>query len=433
MNHRQSPKLALGLVITLVMLTSTLVTAQGDIILRVDDADWSRFPQVQLEVTVRSGYGVPIAGLADEDFDISEDRGPDSQTIVGVEPVVNPEIPLAVVLALDTSGSMTGKPLDDAKSAAIRFLDRLGQNDQAAVLAFSGSVDLESVNSAREHGFSYDLAPLYRVIEGFQAGGATPLYDAAYKAVQWAAEQPPGNRAVLLLTDGREERAEDGSGGSKLADEDTVIREANRATIPVFTVALGNQIDEVYLERLARETGGTYQQTPDSAELADLFRNVLNLLKQQYRITYESGLSEDGQEHGVRVAVRHEERTAFGESTFGPLGKPPAPTPVPPTATPTPAPTDTPVPQPTPTLTATPTPEPITTTTTLWGLPQGVLIGGGAAALVLLLALGLLLGRRRQREPAPLRCLNCGFALPSADAPCPSCGHAGTYDGPNEG
>lgn len=424
MNQSRSLNTALILALILVILAPLVSDAQGDIILRVDRVDCSGFPQVQVDVTVRDGYGVPVAGLSAGDFDISEDRTLRSRPVVSVEPIVNPEVPVAVVLALDTSGSMRGKPLADAKAAAVRFLDRLGPHDQAALLAFSGSIELETIDPAREHPFTADIAPLYEVIEGFQAGGATPLYDAAYKAVRWAAEQPPGNRAVLLLTDGREERALDGSGGSRVADEDTAIREANRATIPVFTIGLGNEIDEAYLKRLALETGGIYQQTPDSAALAELFQNVADLLKQRYRITYESGLSEDGKEHSVLVTVKHRERIAFGEYKFGPLGIAPTPTPVLPTATPTPVPTDTPTPQPTPTSTPTPV---ATTTATLLGLPPGALIGGGAGALVLLLILGLLLGKRRRHGPAPVRCLNCGYALPSPDAPCPSCGYAGTY------
>ena len=161
-------------------------------------------------------------------------------------------------------------------------------------------------------GFGGDKTALYGAIDRLQAGGWTPLYDTAYKAVTWARPRQ-GNRAVLLFTDGREEKAPNGTGGSKVANDDSPIREANRAGVPVFTVGLGADVDETYLKRLALETGGTYQHTANSAELAQLFRNVADLLKQQYRITYTSGLPADGGMHQVLVAVTAGQHNAFPE------------------------------------------------------------------------------------------------------------------------
>ena len=160
------------------------------------------------------------------------------------------------MLAVDVSGSMTGAKLRDAQEAARRFLDGLTGRDEVALIAFARTIDLEGIDPVREHGFGGAKDALYSVIDGLEAGGATPLYDTAFKAVGWAAAQAPGNRTVLLFTDGKEEQAADGTGGSQIANEDSPIREANRAGIPVFTVGLGDDADERYLRRLALETGG---------------------------------------------------------------------------------------------------------------------------------------------------------------------------------
>jgi VWFA-related protein len=413
--------------------------AEAPITVRIDRTDAATYPQTVVEATVRNEYGGPITGLTAANFDVSEDRTLKSRPIVAVEPFVNPDEQLAVVLAVDVSGSMNGAKLRDAQEAARRFLDSLTPQDNAALIAFADRVALDAVDAKREAGFGADKAALYAALDQLQAKGWTPLYDTAYKAVTWAAAAPPGNRAVLLFTDGKEEKAPDGSGGSQVANDDSPIREANRAGVPVFTIGLGGDADEAYLKRLALETGGTYQHATNSADLAQLFRNVADLLKQQYRITYTSGLPADGATHQVMLAVTAGQHNAFTEAALGPLPLQLTPTAPPPTATPapsaTPEPTATakptatpqPSPPPAPLPPAVPTPVPAPVPASFLGL-EWPAWGGIVGGIALLALLALTLGRRAS-EPAPTayRCLRCGYKLEAKDAPCPSCGFQGSY------
>ncbi len=435
------------IVICLLALPAS-AAAQQPVILRIDAVDASAFPQMSLLVTVRNGYGGPIPNLAPANFDVSEDATLQARPIQAVEPLVDPALPVTVLLAIDVSGSMTGAKLRDAQEAARRFLDSLGAQDSAALIAFAASIDLEGADPAREVDFTGDTAPLYQAIDALQAGGATPLYDTAAKAVRWAAAQPAGNRAVLLFTDGKEERAQDGSGGSRIANDDTAIREANRAGIPVFTIGLGADADESYLRRLALETGGAYQHAQDSAELAARFRAVSDLLKQQYRITYSSSLPADGQTHPVMVAVRVGESTASDKAEIGPLPLAPAPTlrPTEPPATATP---DNPTPPPKPVEEPTsagqvmtvgtngtvddaepPSQRDLFGLTPLWWLViAGVVLAAGALGIFVLGSMGVVaLGRKNQsRTGGAYRCLRCGAPLPAKNARCPSCGAGQSY------
>ncbi len=419
------------LVVVLILLALPLAAAaEAPVTLVIDAVDASAHPDTSVVLTVRDEFGVPIPGLTVDNFAVKEDLSPHEPAITAVEPVVNPDTALSVVMVLDVSGSMEGAKLADAKGAARRLLDKLGPGDKAALIAFAGATDLDKVNAAREVGFGGDKIALYGVVDGLSAGGATPLYDAAFKAIKWAAAQPPGNRAVLLFTDGREEKTGDGSGGSRLANDDSPVREANRAGIPVFTIGLGGDVDEAYLRRLALETGGRYQHAGQSAELAQLFQNVSDLLKQQYRLSYRSALPADGQSHQLRVDVEVGQNRAFDEAEFT-IPSIPTPTPVAPeptaTATEVPAPTATPSPAPTPApVVADPAPPP----------PAAGFLGlsplawaGLLGAVVLALLLMVLRSRRTPRPaPAPVyRCLRCGHELPAKDAPCPSCGYQGGY------
>ncbi|MFZ1553398.1 MAG: VWA domain-containing protein [Anaerolineae bacterium] len=418
-------------------LAALPAAAEEPITLRIDRTDAAAYPQVAVELTIRNDFGVPVPKLGAAAFDVREDRQPTSCTVTDVAPFVNPNVQLTVALAVDVSGSMAGAKLRDAQEAARRFLDRLSTQDSVALIAFAGRIDLNSVDPTREQTFSTDKTALYTTIDGLQAKGATPLHDAAFKAVQWVALQPAGNRVVLLFTDGKEEKA--AGGGSQVANEDSAVREANRAGVPIFTIGLGADADEAYLKRVALETGGTYQHAAQSSELVQLFRNVSDLLKQQYRVTYTSSVPADGQTHTVQVMVKVDQHSASQEATVGPLPLlvTPAPTPTPASPTETPAPTPTPVaPQPTadagkvvaPAPTA-PAPTASTFfTTTLLGLPTWLWAGIASLALAIV-ALLLIRGRSGRPSEPVYRCLRCGHKLDGPDAPCPSCGFGGTYTG----
>ena len=422
-------------ILLLTLFAALPAAAEAPVVIRIDRTDVTAYPQTVVEATVRNEYGVPIPGLAAANFDASEDRTLKSRPITGVTPFVNPDVQLSVVLAVDVSGSMTGAKLRDAQEAARRFLDSLTPKDNASLIAFSNVIALDKVDATREVGFGGEKTALYGVVDRVQAGGWTPLYDTAYKAVTWAAAAPAGNRAVLLFTDGKEEKAPDGTGGSKIANDDSPIREANRAGVPVFTIGLGADADEAYLKRLALETGGTYQHAANSAELAQLFRNVADLLKQQYRITYTSGLPADGATHQVLVAVTVGPHNAFTEAQIGPLPLRLTPTAALPTATSqptappvptsTPEPTVTPLPAPAPTVSPTATPPVQAPAGPLGISPLGW--GGIGLGVIAVAALAFFSTRKPAPKSVKYRCLQCGHDLPSPDAPCPSCGFKESY------
>ena len=89
-----------------------------------------------------------------------------------------------------------------------------------------------------------------RAVDGLRtAGSHTALNDALYDASRYLRDGPGRRRAILLVTDGRDERSavnlEDG------------LAVAQQAGIPVFCVGLG-RVDERVLRRIAKLTGGQY-------------------------------------------------------------------------------------------------------------------------------------------------------------------------------
>ena len=394
----------------------------------LETVDTTAYPRVVVRLTAWGPDGLPLQGLAPQDFTLQEDGGaPLHPDFVAV----NADSPLWVALVIDVSGSMQGQPLTDAKAAAARFLDRLESSDYAALLAFS-EVDPDplSLDPAREIGFTSDLEPIYNTVENLQAGGGTYLYQATAKAVQWFLDKPAGHRAILVLSDGRNDPPTTG-------DPEEPIRLAQDAGVPVFVVGLGSQIDEPYLRRLAGETGGLFRSTPRSSELANLFADMAALLKTQYEVTYTSQLPADGQEHILSLALTYAGSTVTVERSMGPLplieattipteapaietpAQPEVATALPPASEPTA--TD----KPADTIAATPTETlpplmPLTFMDYLVSyLPIIVIAGLALVGVVVLLV--VLFGRKKSR-PKPEACAKCGFDMTGKTGACPQCG-----------
>jgi Ca-activated chloride channel family protein len=158
-----------------------------------------------------------------------------------------------VELVFDKSGSMDGKPLDEAKAGATTFLKNLHDRDQFTIFFFDnnlyppiGPVSLDK-----------DRNDLIARVNGVHAAGGTSLYDATASAFDAALERskkdPSRIHAVVVMTDGRDE-------GSKMSLEGLRARlsteHSNRA-VKVFTIAYGDEADPTVLGQIADMAEGT--------------------------------------------------------------------------------------------------------------------------------------------------------------------------------
>jgi VWFA-related protein len=302
-------------------------SAQGVVNLAIDDLRLDEFPSAEVLVTVRDANGVPIVDLGADRFEIVED-GIASFSPSEVTTNVNPDAVISVIMVIDISGSMEGKPIDEAIRAANALLDQLSPEDRAAIIAFADevkSLDPDVLEEGKELGFTIDKNAVRNVVNFLDTkiGWDTPLYDAIYKGVKMTASEPAGKRAVIVMTDGRDER--DNAQGvpvkdaGSLSTPDDPINEANRHNIPIFSiglVGLGGKIDTRYLNRLAERTGGHYLEAPQPEELTPLFQDVINQLKTQYILSYDSRLEENAENHSLMVRVNLPQGQDFDEVKF---------------------------------------------------------------------------------------------------------------------
>lgn len=401
-----------SIVFMLLLLALISISAQAQNLppsVFLDSVDIRNFPQVTIELSTWTSSGLELTNVNAGDFEIQEDGG------AGISPTdlkINSLAPLSVVLVMDISGSMGGPPLEDAKQAANRFLEKMDPGDQVALIAFSDPVDTDpdQINPEREHPLVGNLEPIFDSIEKLEAGGHTHLYNASTKAVNMLSNQPNGHRAILLLTDGVNDPPDSG-------DPEEPIALAKQARIPFFIIGLGDDIDDDYLRRLAIDTGGAFRAAPSSSELSRLFKEVATILKKQYILSYQSNLLADGAMHVLTVSLD----TPYGKGSANiDVGPFPMALEEEPTSLPAVQPTADAVLAPLPPPASNDCDFPLNFSGQTYCLPWGWLL---ATALSLSLASLIYLRRRgRRRKITPKVCSQCGFDMTGKSGSCPQCG-----------
>ncbi|MFQ3649681.1 MAG: VWA domain-containing protein [Gemmataceae bacterium] len=180
--------------------------------------------------------------------------------------------PVTTVLVLDRSGSMLQRAddedivlrIDAMKMAARRFVELMRKGAKTTLLPFSDTIDIPEA-------FTNDHIILKDRIDRLKAFGGTLLYDATFHGIETLlAADPPGKRAVIVLTDGQDEAP-----GSRRSEE-AVITRAKEAGIPLYMLGLGprDEINEEVMMHMARETGGKYFHAGSQRKLIELFENL---------------------------------------------------------------------------------------------------------------------------------------------------------------
>ena len=170
---------------------------------------------------------------------------------------------VAMSLVIDRSGSMTGTPLEMAKSAAKATVGILSPDDLVEVIAFD-SLPTRYVKMQPARNRSRISGEIARI----NAGGGTeifPALDAAYQDMTVTAAR---KKHVILLTDGRAST----NGLRDLAS--AMIAES----ITVTTVGLGGDVDEQLLKMIADVGGGRFHAVADPANLPRIFTKETELI-----------------------------------------------------------------------------------------------------------------------------------------------------------
>ena len=201
---------------------------QPDEILKVDT------DLVSIDATVTGADGRPVRNLQKEDFKVYLDGIEQPISFFQVERRSGEPRPLAIVFALDISGSMTAEEMDRLRSAMQVFSAKLSDGLSVfAVMSFG-------MNVKTLQGFTSQAEKLDRAFDRITHepnGLSTHTYDAVDDAIRLLVRRAPRTRerrlmkrAVLVVTDGFPV-------GDTISPK-TVIERANAADVSVYVVTL---------------------------------------------------------------------------------------------------------------------------------------------------------------------------------------------------
>ncbi len=151
-----------------------------------------------------------------------------------------------VILVLDTSGSMHGEKLDQAKEAVGFVVDSLNPEDRFNIVTFSTGIRsyAQDLIPANEPG-NYDA-----FINSIDALGGTNISTALLEAVNLAdAERPT---TIIFLTDGL---ATEGIIETPLLID--TVEDQTPDNVRIFAFGVGDDVDTLLLDSLAQNHGGT--------------------------------------------------------------------------------------------------------------------------------------------------------------------------------
>ncbi len=179
-----------------------------------------------------------------------------------------------IVLALDRSQSMRGRPLVNALAAARAFVEAAASTDRVDVVAFGKSAVALSRTFAPPADAGDQIAGLT-----VDRRAGTALYDAVVLAASQFGNDTSAGRAIVVVTDGN-----DVSSSHSLAD---AVQAARVARASVYSIGIaGPDFDAAPLRQLATGTGGTYRLASSTAELSGVYASLRDELVRTWSLSY---------------------------------------------------------------------------------------------------------------------------------------------------
>jgi len=267
------------------------------LVLPIEQIDHSAHPEVTVTVTVpRELVGL---NLRPEDFFVSENNEARALDVMQL-----PSEELAVVLVLDTSGSMRGEALLAAKRAVDSFLQQMPPGVEIALVSFGDTARLDSQ-------FTEDYDAILDAIGPLQATGETALYNAVLLGSNLFDNIEAPRRAMILLSDG-------GDTASTIELEDALIALLDAGPRFIAVELESSENDSATLQRIEAATTGTLVSASDPTALTEIYEETASDLVNQYELTFTS------QAEGITnlvVAVRRGEVAAIASTRaqFPPL------------------------------------------------------------------------------------------------------------------
>ncbi len=206
--------------------------------------------------------------------------------------------PLSVLILLDTSSSMAGTKIENARKSLDQFLRRLNPGDEAMLMTFQSRPKIAE-------SFTQNLDYIRQTLRHTEGYGSTALYDTILLALDQVGNAHNRRKALLLISDGINTY-----GRTKLKD---AVEGLRRRGIELFAIGMGTDLPEDARERAATRSiliqlteaaGGESYLVSDSKDLPRICRDISDQMHNQYALGYYPPKSQESGWRMIKVETR---------------------------------------------------------------------------------------------------------------------------------
>lgn len=248
---------------------------------------------VTVTATVVTASGQLASGLTRDDFEVYDDGQP--QTVTHF---TSDRVPVSLGLLLDSSDSMRGQRIVEAREAVGHFLfDLLGQDDQYFVMSFNHRPMLLTEWSARVD----EVQPR---LERIRPSGGTSIYDAVMAALPLFDARARQRAALVVISDGADTAS------------DATVRDVRSALMRsdafVYAIAIDSpdrtpinrRVNPYALREMTDDSGGRTEVVTSALDLGSATARIAEELNRQYVLGFTPRTGPDGRYHSLRVRVK---------------------------------------------------------------------------------------------------------------------------------
>jgi Ca-activated chloride channel family protein len=286
---------------------------------------------INVTATVTDSQGRFVPHLRMEDFEVYEDG-----KLQQISQFDSERVPVSLGIVLDSSGSMDGEKMTNARDAVRRFLDELlGPQDEVFLMRFDSRVSVVS-------DWTENRAAVSRMVGSIRPTGGTALYDAMSDAVPLGQQGSRRKKALVLISDGND--------SDSSTDVNTVQRQIRESELLVYAVgidsqqeslgqtigriilslprsgssgprapsrtAAGDRLNEGVLRSITDDSGGRTEIIRNARDIDAATAGIASELSRQYFLGYSTSSPRDGRWHTLDVRVKRGNYTIRARKGF---------------------------------------------------------------------------------------------------------------------
>jgi Ca-activated chloride channel family protein len=171
--------------------------------------------------------------------------------------------PLSIAVVLDTSGSMSGEKIEQARQSVLRLIGDMRDDDEIAIIRFSDSNEvIQPLTRVGRNRFDLEAR-----VRGLQADGGTYIPGGLSQGLRALDEAGRGRvKRVILVSDGLDQTR---------AQAERLASDGAERGVTISSIGIGLDFDESYMGGIARLGHGNFAFVNDSSSLAKFLQREL--------------------------------------------------------------------------------------------------------------------------------------------------------------